>query len=904
MTEVQNVVVTGMAVWAAWRARWCILALLLHGCGGGGGDAPAPVDPVDPVEPPDPVDNLFEIGGRLLVSSLTQVDADTADPGDTGFSARNNTLNSAQHLSNPAIVGGYLSGTAGTYPRLGGLYDYPADGLDIFRVNLLAGQRVALTVYPAADFPEAPLNTPLPAVDARIIAVADEQVIVETADIAADWQFDVETAGDYYIELGTTGDPATYTLVVGASLPLTQDAARVTTHGGQAPFPGAEFVPGEVIVTYQPQATTLVAATERPLPGYFTQRFDRTGRHGLLRLQTGMASKAFRARAGKTDASPRWSPAQTLQAIAELRKRPDIALAEPNYIRRRGTVEDNPLYAYQWHYPLINLPGAWEVPDASGFGVIVAVLDTGVLEDHPDLQGQLVAGYDFVSDVTQSLDGDGIDPDPTDPGDSPVGESSFHGTHVTGTIVAANNSAGGVGVAWDARVMPLRVLGKEGSGTDADLVQAIRFAAGLENASGTLPAQRADIINMSLGGAGQSQSLKSAVDAAVAAGVIVIAAAGNENSSQPSYPAAYPSAISVSAVGPDRTLAPYSNFGTTIDIAAPGGDMLQDLTGDGRLDGILSTWADDSAGSPLLTHALMQGTSMAAPHVAGVAALMASVGLARDTPLTPEAFRSYLENGQITTDLGTAGRDDSFGHGLVDAVKAIVAVDGQPFPTLGADVASLLFTQGGTAVVTLTIADNISGIVASASVGSAQQWLGLDDNEDDDPATYQVLVDAAGLELGVSYAGTIDFAYSASNGEESRDRTLTLRVTLALPDPDASNEAGRHYVLLDDGSSAVVPQTMADAVDGRYDFTITDVPLGTYLLVAGSDLDNDGLICDQGEACALYPVRSRPENLKIGMDLGDLEFTTGFLETFDTQVEGLMMSATRRHASAGFARRP
>ena len=224
-----------------------------------------------------------------------------------------------------------------------------------------------------------------------------------------------------------------------------------------------------------------------------------------------------------------------------------------------------------------------------------------------------------------SLDGDGIDSDPEDPGDEMEGRSSFHGTHVTGTIGAATNNAIGVaGIARNCKIMPLRVLGN-GGGLASDIREAIKYAAGLRNGSGKLPSKRADIINMSLGGSSRSDLDQQVINDARNAGVIIIAAAGNYASNAPMYPAAYNGVISVSAVGADKQLAPYSNYGNTIDIAAPGGNMSRDYDGDGHLDGVLSTGGNDASGPIQMVYNFKQGTSMAAPHVAGVVALMKSL---------------------------------------------------------------------------------------------------------------------------------------------------------------------------------------------------------------------------------------------------------------------------------------
>ena len=301
--------------------------------------------------------------------------------------------------------------------------------------------------------------------------------------------------------------------------------------------------------------------------------------------------------------------------------------ASLNYYVRPLAVPDDVYYNRQrWHYEMINLPAAWE--RGLGDGVVVAVVDTGIRRNHPDLSSQLVTGYDFVRNLGQAGDGNGIDPNPEDPGDSNDGSpSSFHGTHVAGTVAAAsNNSAGVAGVAWNAKIMPLRALGI-GGGTTYDVQQAVRYAAGLPNDSGGVPARPADVINLSLGGGGFS-SVDQAVYAQVAEkGIILVSAAGNQSSSQFSYPASYDGVISVSAVNINKARASYSNFGSRVDIAAPGGDSsTRDVNGDGVPDLILSTSADDSNSFGIRdSYALLQGTSMASPHVAGVVALMKSI---------------------------------------------------------------------------------------------------------------------------------------------------------------------------------------------------------------------------------------------------------------------------------------
>ena len=407
----------------------------------------------------------------------------------------------------------------------------------------------------------------------------------------------------------------------------------------------------------------------------------------------------------------------TLMASKALARRADVALAEPNFIRHALVTPNDPLYGLQWHYPLINLPAAWDLTTGST-NVKVAVIDTGVLHGHPDLQGQLAPGFDFISNAAAALDGNGIDPDPEDPGDGGgVSPSSFHGTHVAGTIGAKTQNAYGVaGVAWNVTLVPLRVLGF-GGGTDFDILQAVRYAAGLANNSGT--SNKVDVINLSLGGTGYSQTAQNVFTQARSAGVIVVAAAGNNDSSQLFYPASYDGVVSVSAVDLLKQKAGYSNFGTAVDVAAPGGDISADRNGDGYADGVLSTLKDELTGA--FNFRFYNGTSMAAPHVAGVVALMKSV----KPSLTPAEFDTLLASGSLTTDLGAAGRDDFFGNGLIDARKAVEAASASPpsgDPILLVSPTGLNLGTAGTQA-TFQATNGGGGTLSVTAVTDDQPWL-------------------------------------------------------------------------------------------------------------------------------------------------------------------------------------
>lgn len=294
-------------------------------------------------------------------------------------------------------------------------------------------------------------------------------------------------------------------------------------------------------------------------------------------------------------------------------------------------VATDPQIVKQWHLNSangINVNAAWRRTNGDS-SVVVAVIDSGITA-HPDLVGQTVPGYDFVSDAQSAGDGDGRDADPTDPGDGSATEpSSWHGTHVSGLIAAAANNEGGVGVAPGAKVQMVRALGSLG-GESKDLAAAILWAAGVQVSGVPLNATPAKVINMSLGTDSPQRcdaATQSAVDAVKALGVTMITAAGNTASEAYwSYPGNCFGTINVGATGFGGDRSWYSNYGPGVDISAPGGDS-RNSTGapEGTYGRIYSTSNDGklAAGNP--TYAYQEGTSMAAPILSGVVALMYSV---------------------------------------------------------------------------------------------------------------------------------------------------------------------------------------------------------------------------------------------------------------------------------------
>ncbi len=344
------------------------------------------------------------------------------------------------------------------------------------------------------------------------------------------------------------------------------------------------------------------------------------------------------------------------ELLAKIRANPLVEAAEPLMEVHSSFVPDDPRYGEQWNLKAINIEKAWD--KSHGKGVVVAVLDTGIAwENHddfkqvPDLGGQgFKHGWDFVNDDDHANDDHG------------------HGTHVAGTIAqATDNHEGVAGIAFEATLMPIKVLDAFGSGNTADIADGIHWAVD----------HGAKVLNLSLGGGGRSAVMEQAVEYARAKGAVVVCAAGNGGRGVVEFPAAYKHAFAVGAVGPNGTKAPYSSWGTELDLAAPGGDKSQ-----GEAAGVLQNTIDPQDVGRAV-YASYQGTSMATPHVAGVAALLFAAGAKN-----PDEVEQALIAGAKPAP-GTSGWSAEYGNGLLDAdgaLKALSKLHGESAD--GFDVAS------------------------------------------------------------------------------------------------------------------------------------------------------------------------------------------------------------------------
>lgn len=838
------------------------LCLFVSGCGGGGGGGSSvPLSTA-----------TFTITGDVVATGGTAADGDVNDP--AAPYVPNDTLATPQDIPNPVNVGGYVNQPGSGEP---GRSQLTGDATDLYRIAVVAGQRITLIIGDSTAAND--LDLFLGDTDGNLIDSSEGVSDVETLVPAV--------TGTYLIEVHAFQGASNYILTVG------QEATPGSSYSLSVLD---DFVPGEVLARFKDvsgagtRAASVLSEKSNSLG--MAVKAGALDREVLLRPenagQAGNAKPALNAGSSQNPQPVLMKNAgidprkiETIRAIKALRHSPDIKYADPNYMVQPSLTPNDNAYPLQWHYPMINLPQAWDITTGDD-NVIVAVIDTGVLLSHPDLQGRLIQGYDFIRSPVISMDGDGIDSNPDDPGDlNNNGSSTFHGTHVAGTIGAATNNMTGVsGTTWSTSIMPLRVLGALG-GDSYDVMQAVRYAAGLPNDSGTVPARMADVINLSLGCADPCLCSGTAAEQDVYTqvrnkGIIVVAAAGNAGSSCLSYPASYNGVVSVSAVDINRSRASYSNFGTAIDVAAPGGDSTADINGDGYPDFVLSTSGDDSSGSIQLTYTFNRGTSMAAPHVAGVVALMKAV----DPALTPGAFDTLLSAGQLTADLGAAGRDDLYGHGLIDAHKAVVAAGGMPIAAnLVASPASLNFGAAGT-TLSLSLENGGEGTLTVNAPADDASWLTVTQGNVDvnNTGTYTATVSRSGLQAG-TYTATITVASSAN--------TVSIPVIMQVSSIAVSADAGfQHILLIDPVTGDTIDEVETSASNGRYSYSFTGVPGGNYQIIAGSDSNNDFFICDTGESCGAYLTIDQPSQISVDADLSLSDFQTGYIASFTPHPSG------------------
>ena len=853
-----------------------ILLAVLAACGGGGDTMETGTDP----DLPGPG---VRLSGTLTVPAAAAVDSDLNDVQQLGRT-RNDALATAQALTAPVLLSGNVN-RPGTGPT--GANHAEGDTTDAFVLELARGDLVELSFARGTDPDPADLDLYITSADGRLTGASDRS---DTAHECVQ----ITEPGRYYLKVEAFRQAATYTLRAGP-------AATVTT-GCVATTAPSTFDPGELVAQAREAAATQAtnARTQALIgrAGVFLATASASGQGLTTRwpsLVTLPATAAERRRglallAGDSTASPLVT-ARTLSSVSTpspldaidarldtlryakaLQATGAYAYVEPNWrldtSATVGTFPPNDLHygEQRWHHAMIELPAAMArvhaLPVQPAQRPVIAVIDTGVMLDHPDLQPQLASrGRTFL---TERLPGDR---NQANGDDQRLAEDQAisHGTHVAGTAAAATfNGIGIAGVAPMARLMPLNVFGRNGSAKSIDLLQAMLYAAGLDNNAGVLPARRADVINLSMGSPGAcSVAFQDTVNRVRAAGTLVVAAAGSKADNaggvavEVQQPANCAGVIAVGAVRSDRQLSPYANTGPTLTVVAPGGDLSPDDFTRNLGEGIFSTLVNFSGdGQRVAGVGAQQGSSMAAPQVSGVLALMRYL----DPELSVEAVDTLFANGHLTDDLGAPGRDSAHGWGLIHARKAVEAVLA---PQAGADrVNSGAATLGirparldlgslrDTATLDLVVTAGKRSTATDTVVGARSSSVAITlrpGAADASTSLHRLLVEVDRRLLPFDGTHALSITLTLRSGAE-----LTVPVTLDRPAGSASSGAGWgpvHVTLRDPDTGRVVRTVVAHAAQGRYRWQIDGYRRARVQVSAGTDPDNDGVVCGPGEGC-------------------------------------------------------
>ncbi|MCB1607100.1 MAG: S8 family serine peptidase [Xanthomonadales bacterium] len=810
----------------------------------------------------------FAASGTAVAPAQNFVDGDVNNP--RAANQDNDIPSQSQTIGNPALVSGFA--TAAPTGRQGDRFATEADPIDAYRLQLLAGQTVQLVI---SDWnPSAPSARDL---DLFLFDSGDPSAPLQSAMGSDRSEFiNVAASGTYDIVVQAVAGASNYVLSVANGAPISSSAA-LSLEG--------EYIDDQLVLRFDDQPGGKAAAqsaTSWAAEFGLQSKAGVSGGPMLFELGSGKqrdrAMKALGVEALTTELGGGYAlnvdqlrRYQLLRGLKNLRADQRLRYAELNRIARAQGVPNDPGYPLQWHYPQINLPSAWDLTTGSS-EIVAAVIDTGISE-HPDLAGKIRRdlGVDLINALFSACDGNGADFDATDPGDGRgCGEpnnSSFHGTHVGGTIAAATNNAEGVaGVAWGSLLMPVRTLGRGGSGTTFDIADGIRWAGG-GGARGAAPARGADVINLSLGGAGACPSVyQEAINDARGRGAVIVVAAGNSNSSGEFTPANCTGVVNVAALDRSNQPTAYSNCHPSVAVSAPGGETVSEFAGSDLFpplnnsackpfsggtasaeDGVLSTLGPGAVEPS--SFAYYQGTSMAAPHVSGVVALMKSIY----PGLTPDEFDQLLASGRITTDVlgnGATTRDPFTGFGLINAFAAVreaqlLAGGGAVPPVVVAQPASLVFGQT-TTQLNFNLSRQGDGPNVITEIATSVPWLSVSGGGEDGFGDYVASVNRSDL-APANYEGLIFVVSEAAP-------TQTIAVSMRVGAQEATGNAGFLYVLLlDPVTGVVLAQAEAAEQEGVYPFVFNNLRAGRYLVVAGTDNDNDLSLCDPGEACGRFP---------------------------------------------------
>lgn len=817
----------GVRTWAlGFRTAALGVALLgLASCSGGG----RPQEDPKPAAPPPP-----GITGTALLADLELGRVAEQEPNDVRAQPYRLAPVGPRTLLE-------VTGEVGTSAERFG----HVDPVDVFRLEPLVDQVVEVTL----DFPEVdPVGAGANDLEVEIWDAAADTLLVATSGGVPprSISFPARGGGSYDVVVRCEAGHAAYLLSLRSSDPVGGASATKGTAAPSPPLavraPAAFAAPAcagtHVLVRLQE------GADASALAGRFGLLLGRRTGLGTLRLRFPRAL----AREDRTTLVDAWC--ERLAADAA------VVSAEPDWlVRPQGEpVEPNdPEYARQWNLRVVGAVGAWAVTQGDP-DVVVGIVDTGIV-DHPDFEGQVVAGYDFISDRSIAGDGDERDPDPTDVGaqDKPSGLSSWHGSHVAAIVAAkANDGTGLTGLAPGCRVMPLRAVGI-GGGLVSDVADAILFAAGLlTTEDGRRLAEPLPVVNLSFALGVDTLELRSACARAANVGVLLVGATGNTGD-RVLYPAKYDAVLAVAAVDRKLGTTKYSNYGEEVDLSAPGGLRTADVTAAGWPDSVLSSVLDDTVFPVSPSVGYLEGTSQAAPHVAAAAALLLSV----DPTLSPADLKNYLLWSAL--DRGQAGWDDAYGWGVLqvqEAMRFLLADLGTPNtapPCLWLQSTSVLFTgfQARHELVVMNVGGGrLEFSDPTAATDDGGTWLDAENvpalgSGPTAVARVAVLVDTRALPGAPSRTSGSVFVRD--------DAGAVIGSIRVVVHSGERLKAGRDLTVLVQRASngAVDTLGLASPANG-YRFWFPALGSGTFELQAGTDLDGDGFFCESGDSCGWY----------------------------------------------------
>lgn len=817
----------------------CVLSvtMLITACGGGGGGGGSattknssadPIPNKTPYSPDSGSNSSPDTGTPSTVPSQTGNDiASILLPSGYSGDGENMSLDpNTRNDDNDSIYGAYAvlnSETLGTTVA-GAVTRFADDRSDFFQANLQQGTVISTTASnDTADNSDADLY------------LYDEQLNLINASFNsnASESLTVPSDGNYYIEMAHySGDRAKYSLNFSAGHVSNSDHA-LTLNGG--------LIPGELMVA----GISLPTLQQLGLAGQLIKGSLKNG--GLLKthfpalLLNGIlngyhAAEEYRQRRSLIRDNAQRARYDSI-ILARVLQQALGGIVEPNIRLGISSVDSNDSYAYQqWSLEQIGIENAWQSTEGSST-THVAVIDTGFLLQHRDLQAAFTTGWNYVDDNNNPA--------------ATTALSLQHGTHVAGIIAAQrNNGLDIAGIAPKVKIIPIKVMKPDClCGSLYDALQGILWAAGEDNSAGTKSANPAKVINLSIDlPTSHSNFLSNTINTAAAAGSVVVWAAGNNSSRinvDEGHSLKTPGLLVTAASGRYGKIAHYSNYGNIIDVIAPGGDTRTD-NGSLRirsLSGHVST-----TGEQIHNSSNMQGTSQAAPHVSGSLALAASVW----PNFSAEAVEAMLESGSLTEDTGIHGPDSYHGHGRIDAdksVRAALQAASQPATSnsnqlrLRANPGELNF-GGSFQQLTLNIEANLADMPAlTVSYRSSGLNVTPADTDNNGLGDWQVTLDRDAISDDL-YQGVIIF----QTGEQKLYVPVTAHSSGYLPRStgigkmlveflNPLDQRREHHVEADISG----PQT--------FSFDLGTIPAGDYIIRASSDLDNNGRYCELGEFC-------------------------------------------------------